>query len=113
MRRDIKALKKNNSKTKTMATSDIDVKNSTEPMNVSSINKSNVSTNCYSVKRRQKFRINSAHTKYFNRLNSTGNWMRKNELDKSKFTSLSSKDWKIFSVRESQRNKNTPRRLRN
>ncbi|CAI2385047.1 unnamed protein product [Moneuplotes crassus] len=113
MRKDARRMRKNVSKTKTMATSDIDGKNSTDPIHVSSLNKSNMSTNCYSVKRRQKFRINSAHPNHFNRLSSTGNWMNKNDIERSKFTSLSSKDWKIFSVRESCGNKNSSRVLRN
>lgn len=100
IRRDRKRLKNTSSKTKTMVTSELDFKNSAEPINFSSIKESNISTNCYSTKHKNKFRINSAHPRYFNKLNSTGKYMKNSENDNNKFTSLSSKDWKIFSVRE-------------
>lgn len=45
MRRDHRGIEKNSSKTKTMATSEFDFKNSVEPVNVSSIKESNMSTN--------------------------------------------------------------------
>ena len=45
MKRDRKRIKKNSSKTKTMINSECDFKTSVEPLNISSIKESNMSTN--------------------------------------------------------------------
>lgn len=108
-----KRLKKNTSKTKTMIESDLDFKPSVEPINISTNKESNITINSGSSKLKHKFRVHSAHPNYFNRLKSAHKQLKSNDMNLSKFTSLSAKDWKIFSVRETDQSHTENKPLRN
>lgn len=103
MRRDKKIgnmLKNNTSNSNTMVPSDHDYKKSVEPLNISTNKESKMTMKSSSAKNKHKLRVYSAHPNCFNRLQSANKDKLRGDMNDSKFTSLSAKDWKIFSVRE-------------
>jgi hypothetical protein len=92
--------KNKNSKTKTMLTSEMDSKQFVDPMNISTQKVSDMTLNSSTLDKKHKFRLYSAHPAYFSRLTSGKKYMKSTDCEKARLTSLSSKDWKIFSVQE-------------
>jgi hypothetical protein len=113
MRRDKRLgyrMDKNTSKTKTMMTSELG-KKSIEHINISTNKESNMTMKSNSL--RKHTRVYSAHQNYFNRLQSANRHLGNGELDRSKFTSMSTKDCKILSVSEESHLKTRSRPFRN
>lgn len=95
-----KRLRKTSSKTKTMINTELDLKQSVDPINISTNKASNMTLNSSSIHRKQKFRVYSAHPTRFGKLQPMHKYIKSTDIDNSKLTSISTKDWKMFSVRE-------------
>ena len=106
---------KKDSKIKSVINSEVEYKSSIDPVNVSTNKESNITTGSISGKKKNRFRVYSAHHNRFNRLHSGNKELMKRKLLSSKvligrpkLNSISAKDWQIFSVKENNEGEHNP-----
>jgi len=100
----IKGFRSKQSKNKTMITTEADSKQSVDPIVLSTNKESNMTLNSSSIKNKNRFRVLSANTQYFKRLKSAKKNLNSTDTHNERLSSLSLKDWKIFSVHEGAKN---------
>lgn len=110
-------MQKPDGKHKSVITSEVEYKSTADPVNISTNKESNITSGSNSVKKKNRFRVYSAHHNNFSRLHSGNKEPMNRKLlsskvlaDRPKLNSISAKDWQIFSVKENNEIEQNPLR---
>lgn len=117
MDKNISKLQKVEGKHKSAINSEVEYKSTVDQVNISTNKESNITSGSNSIKKKNRFRVYSAHHNHFSRLHS-GNKEPMNRkllsskvlVGRPKLNSISAKDWQMFSVKENNENEQNPLR---